>query len=259
VSGYLSVINSITTVELLRPFYYPVIKYLPILGFTVAIVCYVDLAIAKTPAEIESIAKAVTVEINLLKAQSIGSGVIIDRQEDSYTSITNHNVVCGQTMRCKTRRSGETYVLNLSKDPQAELAEYDRAIMINPKDATAYYGRGLLKQEKLNDPQGALSDYDRAIALDPKSAIAYNNRANLKTGRLNDFQGALADYDRAIALDPKSAGAYGGRGLLKYLKLGDRSSGIADVRQSVKLAREQGNSRLLQAMLKILQLWGVGE
>ncbi len=41
-------------------------KYLPILGLTVALVCYADLAVAKTPAEIESIAKAVTVEIRLL-------------------------------------------------------------------------------------------------------------------------------------------------------------------------------------------------
>jgi hypothetical protein len=60
-------------------------KYLPILGFTVAIISLADRAVAKTPAAIEAIAKAVTVEINLLKAETVGSGIIIDRQGDLYT------------------------------------------------------------------------------------------------------------------------------------------------------------------------------
>ncbi len=90
-----------------------VMKYLPILGLTVALVCYADLAVAKTPAEIESIAKAVTVEIRLRKAETVGSGIMIDRKGDLYTLITNRHVVCGKTRNCTTPQSTETYTLKL--------------------------------------------------------------------------------------------------------------------------------------------------
>jgi tetratricopeptide (TPR) repeat protein len=88
-------------------------KYLPSLGLTVALVCYADLAVAKTPAEIEAIAKAVTVEIRLLQDSSVGSGIIVDRKGDTYTLITNRHVVCGRTQNCTTAPSAETYTVKL--------------------------------------------------------------------------------------------------------------------------------------------------
>ncbi len=97
-------------------------KYLPIIGVTAALVCYADLAVAKTPAEIESIAKAVTVEIRLLQNESVGSGIIIDRQGDLYTLITNRHVVCGQTRNCTAPPAGETYTLKLSDRQEYKVA-----------------------------------------------------------------------------------------------------------------------------------------
>jgi hypothetical protein len=57
-------------------------KYLSVIGVTVAIVCIADRSIAKTPAEIESIAK-VTVEIRPIEAETVGSGFIVDRGDTS--------------------------------------------------------------------------------------------------------------------------------------------------------------------------------
>jgi hypothetical protein len=88
-------------------------KYLPILGLTVAIVCIADVAVAKTPAEIQSIAKAVTVQITLQKDRSIGSGILIERKGDIYTLITNRHVVCGQIRKCTAAPEGETYTVKL--------------------------------------------------------------------------------------------------------------------------------------------------
>jgi S1-C subfamily serine protease len=109
-------------------------KYLPVIGATVALVWITDVAVAKTPAEIESIAKAVTVEINLLKAQSVGSGIIIERQGDMYTLVTNRHVVCGQTQNCKTPPSGETYTVKLGNGQKYQVSATSVKILGNGLD-----------------------------------------------------------------------------------------------------------------------------
>jgi tetratricopeptide (TPR) repeat protein len=118
---------------------------------------------------------------------------------------------------------------------QGALADYDRAIALNPNYASAYVGRGILKFEKLNDYQGALADYNRAIALNPNYASAYVGRGLLKFEILNDYQRALADYNRAIALNPSLAEAYGNRGILKYQHLNDLSGALQDLSYAIKL------------------------
>jgi tetratricopeptide (TPR) repeat protein len=114
----------------LRLPFFTEMKYLPIIGLTVALVCYADLAVAKTPAEIESSlqrrgyanAKAVTVEIRLLKDESIGSGIIIDRKGDLYTLITNRHVACGKKRECTNPPAAETYTLKLGDGHQYKVA-----------------------------------------------------------------------------------------------------------------------------------------
>jgi tetratricopeptide (TPR) repeat protein len=91
---------------------YPIVKYPSFLISTaITLVYFIDVAVAKTPDEIRSIAQAVTVEINLKEAQSIGSGVIIHHQGEVYTLITNRHVVCGTPSLCSALSPTETYQL----------------------------------------------------------------------------------------------------------------------------------------------------
>jgi tetratricopeptide (TPR) repeat protein len=62
-----------------------------ILGTVAALVTFAPAAAAKSPAEIEQMAKAVSVEM----ITGVGSGVIVHRQGNLYTVITNRHVVCG--------------------------------------------------------------------------------------------------------------------------------------------------------------------
>jgi hypothetical protein len=62
-------------------------KYLLSFGCTVVIVAFAPTAMAKTAAEVETIAKAVTVEIKLPKNGSVGSGVIVDRPSPKAIAI----------------------------------------------------------------------------------------------------------------------------------------------------------------------------
>ena len=55
------------------------------------------------------------------------------------------------------------------------IADYTKAIEINPNYASTYYNRGILKKD-LKDYSGAIADYTKAIELDPNFAFAYVNR-----------------------------------------------------------------------------------
>ena len=72
------------------------------------------------------------------------------------------------------------------------LADYDRAIQLNPNNAIAYYNRGVVKYA-LGKNQDAIADYDRAIQLDSNYAIAYFGRGSAKSV-LGKNQEAIADY-----------------------------------------------------------------
>lgn len=87
-------------------------KYALFLGCTVALIAFADAAVAKTPAEIKSIARSTTVEIKLQVSNTVGSGVIVHRQGNTYTLVTNRHVVCG-TNRCETLSAEEKYSLGL--------------------------------------------------------------------------------------------------------------------------------------------------
>jgi tetratricopeptide (TPR) repeat protein len=89
---------------------------------------------------------------------------------------------------------------------------------------------------------GALADYTKAIELDPRSATAYTNRGAVKYD-LGDKQGALADHTIAIELDPKSDIAYANRGAVKY-DLEDRQGAIADWIVAARLGNEYARKQL---------------
>jgi tetratricopeptide (TPR) repeat protein len=137
-----------------------------------------------------------------------------------------------------------------NRDYRGALADYDRAIALNPKSAPAYNYRGVLK-EKIQDIQGGLADYNQAIALDANYGEAYSNRGKLKLNRLQDSQGALADYDLAIELSPKYAIAYANRGYLK-VKLSQVDSGLADFNRAIKLDPNEASYYSYRGFLKII-------
>jgi tetratricopeptide (TPR) repeat protein len=83
------------------------------------------------------------------------------------------------------------------------IADYTRAIALDPKFAQAFSGRCAV-QIKKGDLAQAITDCDQAIALDPKLAIAYNDRGLAKQAQ-GDAAGAAADMARAQQLDPAFA------------------------------------------------------
>jgi tetratricopeptide (TPR) repeat protein len=120
-------------------------------------------------------------------------------------------------------------------DYSGAIADYKKAIDINPRYADAYSNRGLARY-KLGDLQGAIKDFDRAIEINPIHTDAYNNRGAARD-ELGDYTGAIADYDRVIELDPNYADAFTNRGAAKHA-LGDYLGAIADYRHAIDLNPE---------------------
>jgi tetratricopeptide (TPR) repeat protein/S1-C subfamily serine protease len=90
-------------------------------------------AVAKTESEVKDIARAVVVKIQLQKAETVGSGVIINKKGNLYTLVTNRHVVCGNE-RCSKLPVGEIYGLGLADDQQYQTTGSNVRLLGNSLD-----------------------------------------------------------------------------------------------------------------------------
>ena len=128
---------------------------------------------------------------------------------------------------------GDTKDRNRMGNHKDAIADYDRAIEINPQNASVYNNRGCVK-DGMGDHKGALADYDQAIEINPQDARAYNNRGNTKNN-MGDHKDAIADYDRAIEINSQYAMAYNNRGSVKG-KMGDHENALADINRAIEIS-----------------------
>ena len=75
----------------------------------------------------------------------------------------------------------------------------DKAINLQPRYGYRYAARGWMKQA-LKDFQGAIADYEKAIELDPEDAITLNNLGLLEE-QIGRMQLAKARFAAADAMD----------------------------------------------------------
>lgn len=98
--------------------------------------------------------------------------------------------------------------------------------------AWAFGNRGNAWQA-LRDPAQAVADYSKAIELDPEFAMTWHNRG-LVFAALGDWRRAIADYNEALARDPEFATAYGSRGVA-YREVGEHEAALADLDRAIEL------------------------
>ena len=115
-------------------------------------------------------------------------------------------------------------------DYTGAIADYTKAIELDPNYAIGYYNRGVSK-DKSKDYYGAIADFIRAIELNPNYTSAYYNKG-LAKHNLEDYSGAITDYNKAIELNTSLAVAYHNRAICKALSDID---GCADARKAKEL------------------------
>lgn len=98
--------------------------------------------------------------------------------------------------------------------------------------AAVYVNRGSAYYD-LNQFDKAIADYDKAIGLDPGGTAAYNDRG-IAYAEIKQYDKALADYAKAISLDPKDGTEYNNRGVV-YLWLDKCEKTRADLEKAIQL------------------------
>ncbi len=122
------------------------------------------------------------------------------------------------------------------------VADYSNALEINPKLAMAYYNRG--NAWYTGALEQAISDYSKFLDVNPNDADAYVNRGNAYYKK-NDFDRAIADYSRAIEIDPENAESYYNRGNAWHKK-SKLKKALADVEKAFRL--KPGNAMFQRSM-----------
>jgi len=120
-------------------------------------------------------------------------------------------------------------------DLDGAIADSTKAIEFKPDDKFAYILRGSVKHDR-GDLEGAIADYTKVIQLKPDDTFAYVHRGDVKRDK-GDFEGAIADSTKAIELKPDDAFAYVDRGNEKRLN-GDVEGAIADFTTAIEVAIE---------------------
>ena len=123
-------------------------------------------------------------------------------------------------------------VLARSGNIKEALAEFDRALEIDPNNAQALYGRGLLYQSE-KQHQSAIHDFTAANGLRPQLVEPLLGRA-ISYLALDKFKEAALDLDEAVQTDPQNGLLWSTRGLA-YERLGDKSKAAESYGRAVNL------------------------
>jgi tetratricopeptide (TPR) repeat protein len=101
------------------------------------------------------------------------------------------------------------------------------------------------------DLQGAIQDSNQVLKMDPKNAGAYYVRG-ISFFRLQNYKQAVADSTKLIGLNPNNYYAYYLRGA-SYFYQGNKKAAIADYQKTISLAKKAGDNKFAQLAQQELQ------
>jgi len=131
-----------------------------------------------------------------------------------------------------------------SGDYDGAMAVCTKAIEANPKDAAAYFSRGLCHARK-ESWNYSLADADKALTLSyAYPAYAYAMRAQARVRR-QEFKTALDDATKAISIDPQYAFSYRARAEAE-IGLGNWKDVLEDCNKVLALEPNNGDAYILR-------------
>jgi tetratricopeptide (TPR) repeat protein len=145
---------------------------------------------------------------------------------------------------------------------RSALNEFLEEFRLTPEPSSALYYRIALVQYWLRMDDEAIANFDRAIELEPKSIVDYYYRGNLRLrmgdspeARQRQRVAALQDFQQARSLEttdadqlfPDDEYAYYIRGVTRA-RMGQRENAIADLQQALNLCQTRFNRAFVQVV-----------
>ncbi len=134
----------------------------------------------------------------------------------------------------------------ITDDGKKKLADYNRALTLQPELAIALRARGAY-YIRTDNIQQATEDFQKAAALEPDNFRVHEALA-LSLFFQSDLDQALASLNRAIELDPDSGSAYAYRAQV-YLKMKRTEKALSDINRALELVADNLSWRLLRARI----------
>jgi tetratricopeptide (TPR) repeat protein len=88
------------------------------------------------------------------------------------------------------------------KEYSEAIRRYDKAIEIDPNNASAWTNKGLALA-KIGKHNGAIECFDKALGIDPNNVLAWTNKGYVLHG-LGKYKEAIEYYDKALQVDPNN-------------------------------------------------------
>jgi tetratricopeptide (TPR) repeat protein len=135
------------------------------------------------------------------------------------------------------------------RDGEGMLEDCNRAIVLEPRNAQAYFLRAeakfkiydILNSAGLSKASDVESDYSQAIRFNPQYAEAYQQRAFIRSYSLNNYPGSLSDLNQYVALRPQAVESYVLRAALKET-MNDLPGALADHNKIIALGVPRSES-----------------
>ncbi|BAZ13230.1 tetratricopeptide repeat protein [Calothrix sp. NIES-4071] len=172
------------------------------------------------------------IKLSLRSAFYLNRGAVYADQKKSDLAIADYTKAIQINPQDAQAYSNRGVVYASEKKSDLAIADYTKAIQINPQFANAYYNRGIVyASEKKSDL--AIADYTKAIQINPQDAQAYYNRGNRYADQKKSDL-AIADYTKAIQINPQFANAYYNRGIV-YVDQKKSDLAIADYTKAIQI------------------------
>lgn len=161
-------------------------------------------------------------------------------QDKTLSALATDTVYrCTDSLAVAYKESGKLKSTN--GDKHGAIADYTKAIELQPDNLSAYINRGVTKY-KMGDYGGEIADYRLALRNCVPSANLYNNLGRALYD-LKRFKESAEAYGEGIAHFPEDYKLYYGRGLARN-QSGDKKGACQDWRKSSALGCFEANALL---------------
>ena len=131
----------------------------------------------------------------------------------------------------------KAYTAYYNKQYNEAIRRFKKAIKLNPNDATAYNGLGVVYEVGKKNYDEAIKSYNKAIELDPNIAMAYHNLGDVYKDGKKNYDEAIKYYKIAIELEFDNVYAYRKLAMV-YAELENTEKAIECLNEVLRLENE---------------------